>query len=102
MSEINPATTVLDVLNVHKEYPTTPPVHALRGVSFAVAKGELVSVIGPSGSGKSTLLHLMGTLDRPTSGDVIIDGHRVSELSDCDLSSLRAHHIGFVFHEQFH
>jgi putative ABC transport system ATP-binding protein len=96
-----PASTVLDVVNVHKEYPTTPPVHALRGVSFAVAKGELVSVIGPSGSGKSTLLHLMGTLDRPTSGDVIIDGHRVSELSDRDLSSLRAHHIGFVF-QQFH
>jgi len=96
-----PASTVLDVVDVHKTYPTTPPVHALRGVSFAVARGELVSVIGPSGSGKSTLLHLVGTLDRPTSGDIIIDGHRVSELSDRDLSSLRAHHIGFVF-QQFH
>ena len=95
------ATTVLDVVNVHKEYPTTPPVHALRGVSFSIAKGELVSVVGPSGSGKSTLLHLMGTLDRPTSGDIIVAGYRVSELSDRDLSSLRAHHIGFVF-QQFH
>jgi putative ABC transport system ATP-binding protein len=95
------ATTVLDVANVHKTYPTTPPVHALRGVSFSVTKGELVSVVGPSGSGKSTLLHLMGTLDRPTSGDIIVAGHRVSELSDRELSSLRAHHIGFVF-QQFH
>jgi len=101
MSGTVPAPTVLDVVNVHKTYPTTPPVHALRGVSFAVAKGELVSVVGPSGSGKSTLLHLIGTLDRPTSGDIIVAGHRVSELSDRDLSSLRAHHIGFVF-QQFH
>ena len=101
MSESISSTTVLDVVNVHKEYPTTPPVHALRGVSFAVSKGELVSVVGPSGSGKSTLLHLMGTLDRPTSGDVVIAGHRVSQLSDRDRSSLRAHHIGFVF-QQFH
>jgi len=93
--------TVLDVIDVHKEYPVTPPVHALRGVSFTVTEGELVSVVGPSGSGKSTLLHLMGTLDRPTSGDIIVAGHRVSELSDHDLSSMRAHHIGFVF-QQFH
>jgi len=62
---------------------------------------EVSVLVGPSGSGKSTLLHLMGTLDRPTSGDVIVAGHRVSELSDSDLSSLRAHHIGFVF-QQFH
>jgi putative ABC transport system ATP-binding protein len=96
-----PATTVLDVVNVHKTYPTTPPVHALRGVSFSVEKGELVSVVGPSGSGKSTLLHLMGTLDRPTGGDITVAGHRVSELSDREMSSLRAHHIGFVF-QQFH
>jgi putative ABC transport system ATP-binding protein len=93
--------TVLEVVNVTKSYPTTPPVHALRDVSFRVRKGELVSVVGPSGSGKSTLLHLMGTLDRPTSGDIIVAGHRVSGLSDRDLSSLRAHHIGFVF-QQFH
>jgi putative ABC transport system ATP-binding protein len=100
MSEVK-STNVLEVVDVHKEYPTTPPVHALRGVSFSVAEGELVSVVGPSGSGKSTLLHLMGTLDRPTSGDVIVAGHHVSALSDRDLSSLRAHHIGFVF-QQFH
>jgi len=101
LSEPGASTTVLEVVQVHKEYPTTPPVRALRGVSFSVTQGELVSVVGPSGSGKSTLLHLMGTLDRPTTGDVIVAGHRVSELSDRDLSSLRAHHIGFVF-QQFH
>jgi len=92
---------VLDVVHVSKSYPTTPPVHALRDVSFTVTEGELVSVVGPSGSGKSTLLHLMGTLDRPTSGDIIVAGHRVSALSDRELSALRAHHIGFVF-QQFH
>lgn len=101
MNDTSPAPTVLDVIDVRKTYRTVPPVHALRGVSFSVTEGELVSVVGPSGSGKSTLLHLMGTLDRPTSGDIIVAGHRVSELSDRDMSSLRAHHIGFVF-QQFH
>jgi len=93
--------TVLDVQEVHKAYPTTPPVHALRGVTFGVCEGELVSVVGPSGSGESTLLHLMGTLDRPSRGEIVVAGHRVSALSDRDLSALRAHHIGFVF-QQFH
>jgi len=92
---------VLSVENVTKSYPLTPPVHALQGVSFDVAAGELVSVVGPSGSGKSTLLHIMGTLDRPTSGDLSVAGYRVSELSDKELSALRARHIGFVF-QQFH
>ena len=101
MSEAISSTTVLEVVEVHKTFSTIPPVHALRGVHFTVAKAELVSVVGPSGSGKSTLLHLMGTLDRPTSGDIIVAGDRVSELSDRDLSSLRAHHIGFVFQQFF-
>ncbi|MDH5371673.1 MAG: ABC transporter ATP-binding protein [Acidimicrobiia bacterium] len=92
---------VLSLHNVTKEYPTTPVVRALRGVSFEVGRGELVAVVGPSGSGKSTLLHIMGTLDRPTSGEVSVAGYRVSQLSDRDMSSLRAHHIGFVF-QQFH
>ena len=101
MTASTASTTVLEVMDVRKTYPTTPPVHALRGVSFTINQGELVSVVGPSGSGKSTLLHLMGTLDRPTSGDITVAGHRVSELTDRDLSSLRAHHIGFVF-QSFH
>ena len=101
MSDSATASEVLSVENVHKQYPTTPPVHALRGISFKIAESELVSVVGPSGCGKSTLLHLMGTLDRPSSGEVVVAGHRVSDLSDGDLSSIRAHHIGFVF-QQFH
>ena len=100
MSEKN-LPNVLEVIKAFKEYPVMPPVQALRGVSFAVTQGELLAVVGPSGSGKSTLLHLMGTLDRPTSGDVIVAGHKVSDLSDRQLSSLRAHHVGFVF-QQFH
>ncbi len=92
---------VLAVEDVTKSYPLTPPVHALRGVTFDVRAGELVTVVGPSGSGKSTLLHIMGTLDRPTTGDVRVAGHRISDLSDRQLSALRARHIGFVF-QQFH
>ncbi|MFD3913726.1 ABC transporter ATP-binding protein [Streptomyces sp. NPDC058603] len=76
-------------------------VHALREVTASVAAGELVAVVGPSGSGKSTLLNLVGTLDRPTSGQVVIDGHDVARLDDRGLSSLRAHRIGFVF-QHFH
>ncbi len=95
------ASTVLAFDEVVKEYPTTPPVRALDGVSFEVAEGELAAIVGPSGSGKSTLLHIMGTLDRPTSGEVNVAGHPVSQLSDAELSGLRSRHIGFVF-QQFH
>ncbi len=95
------AGVVLSAERVRKEYPSTPPVVALDGVSFEIAPGELVGVVGPSGSGKSTLLHIMGTLDRPTSGDLTVAGHRVSQLTDRQLSSLRARHIGFVFQQFF-
>jgi putative ABC transport system ATP-binding protein len=95
------ADVVLSLHGVTKEYPTTPPVRALRGVDFSVTRGELVGVVGPSGSGKSTLLHIMGTLDRPTAGEVTVAGYNISELSDKDLSALRSRHIGFVF-QQFH
>jgi putative ABC transport system ATP-binding protein len=92
---------VLRLTDVTKVYPGTPPVAALGGVSFEVGRGELVSVVGPSGSGKSTLLHIMGTLDRASSGRVDVVGFDVSQLSDRKLSSLRSRHIGFVF-QQFH
>lgn len=95
------AGVVLSLHGVTKEYPTTPPVRALRGVDFAVTEGELVGVVGPSGSGKSTLLHIMGTLDRPTAGEVTVAGYNLADLSDKDLSALRSRHIGFVF-QQFH
>lgn len=93
--------TVLRLQEVAKVYPGTPPVRALDGVGFEVGHGELVGVVGPSGSGKSTLLHIMGTLDRASSGRVEVAGYDVSRLSDRRLSSLRSRHIGFVF-QQFH
>ena len=96
-----PEDVVLSLHGVTKEYPTTPPVRALRGVDLVVRTGELIGVVGPSGSGKSTLLHIMGTLDRPTAGEVTVAGHAVSTLADKQLSALRSRHIGFVF-QQFH
>lgn len=94
-------TIVLSLQRVVKEYPIVPPVRALAGVDLNVDEGELLAVVGPSGSGKSTMLHIMGTLDRPTSGEVSVAGYKVSELSDAELSGLRARHIGFVF-QAFH
>lgn len=76
-------------------------VRALRGVDLAISSGELVAILGPSGSGKTTLLQIMGTLDRPTSGDVAIDGIDAAAASDDELSALRARRMGFVF-QQFH
>jgi putative ABC transport system ATP-binding protein len=76
-------------------------VTALAGVSLDVAAGELVAIVGPSGSGKSTLLNIIGTLDRPTTGTVLISGRDVATLRDRHLSALRAREIGFVF-QQFH
>ena len=97
MSETN----VLELERVTKTYGTQPPVHALRGVSFTVRSGELVAIVGPSGSGKSTLLHILGTLDRPSSGTVRIDGQDVATLTDRRLAALRARSIGFVFQQFF-
>jgi putative ABC transport system ATP-binding protein len=94
-------TAVLELEDVTKSYPAEPPVIALDGVSFSVGEGELVAIVGPSGSGKSTLLHLMGTLDRPTSGAVRITGLDAAQMSDRELSALRAHRIGFVFQQFF-
>jgi putative ABC transport system ATP-binding protein len=92
----------MDAIRLHgitKSYPGG--VHALRSVDLNVAAGELVAIVGPSGSGKTTMLQIMGTLDRPTSGAVEIDGRDVAAASDAELSGLRAWHIGFVF-QQFH
>jgi putative ABC transport system ATP-binding protein len=92
---------VLELDGVTKRYGEDPPVHALRGVSFSVRRGELVAIVGPSGSGKSTLLHVMGTLERPSSGAVRIAGADAAQLQDRELSRLRAREIGFVFQQFF-
>ena len=92
---------VLELDQVSKMYPGSPPVRALDQVSLAVAAGELTAVVGPSGSGKSTLLHLMGTLDQPTAGAVRVTGLDAARMSDRGLSALRAVRIGFVFQQFF-
>jgi putative ABC transport system ATP-binding protein len=92
---------VLELEGVSKVYPIEPPVTALDRVSFSVGAGELLAIVGPSGSGKSTLLHLVGTLDRPSSGTVRIDGFDVGDLDDSELAALRATRIGFVFQQFF-
>jgi putative ABC transport system ATP-binding protein len=93
--------SVLELDGVTKLYGEQPPVAALGGVSFSVQGGELVAIVGPSGSGKSTLLHIMGTLERPTSGVVRIGGVDAARLDDRELSQLRAREIGFVFQQFF-
>ncbi len=91
--------TALALRDVVKEYPGG--VFALRGVSVEVAAGDEVAVIGPSGSGKTTMLTIMGTLERATSGRVLVAGHGVATASDVELAGLRAYEIGFVF-QRFH
>ena len=90
-------TAVIELRNVVREYPGTPPVQALAGVDLRVDEGELVAIVGSSGSGKSTLLNIMGTLDRPTSGTVEIEGCDVSTLGDSRVTAIRARRIGFIF-----
>jgi putative ABC transport system ATP-binding protein len=90
---------VVELADVGKSYPGG--VTALRSVDMTVDYGELLAIVGPSGSGKSTMLNLIGTLDRPSSGAVRIDGYDVAALTDRQLSALRSRRIGFVF-QQFH
>ena len=101
MTEEEATTTppVMAVRAVTKAYPGG--VQALRKVSLTIDSGELVGIVGPSGSGKSTLLHLMGTLDRPTSGQILLRGHDVATMPDRRLAAVRARWIGFVFQQFF-
>jgi putative ABC transport system ATP-binding protein len=92
---------VLELDDVAKHFPGTPPVRALDTVNLTIIAGELTALMGPSGSGKSTLMNVIGTLDRPTAGEVRIDGVATTSLSDADLAGLRAARVGFVF-QQFH
>jgi putative ABC transport system ATP-binding protein len=95
------STPVLELTDVVKRYPGDPPVTALAGVDLRIEQGELVAVIGPSGSGKTTLLHVMGTLERASSGTMRVAGQDTSRMSDKELSGLRARRLGFVFQQFF-
>ena len=90
----------LVVQNVTKQFPTRDePLTVLSGVSFEVGAGQNVAILGPSGTGKSTLLHILGTLDRPTSGTVLLDDENPFQLDDVQLAAYRNRHIGFVFQD---
>lgn len=88
---------LIEIQNIHKSFGD---LEVLKGINMSVDKGEIVSIIGKSGAGKSTLLQIIGTLDNPDKGKVIIDGIDVSSLNDKKLADFRNHHIGFIF--QFH
>ena len=88
---------MIDITDIHKRFGN---LEVLKGVSLHVNKGEIVSIIGPSGAGKTTLLQIIGTLDRPNSGKVVIDHTDVATLSETQLAAFRNKHIGFIF--QFH
>jgi putative ABC transport system ATP-binding protein len=90
---------VVELVDVVKDYPG--PVQVLRGISVAIERGELAAIVGPSGSGKSTLLHILGTLERPSSGLVRVAGHDASTAPDATVAALRAREIGFVFQQFF-
>lgn len=92
-------TAVIELVDVVRSYPG--PINALDGVDLIIEEGEIAAIIGPSGSGKSTLLNVMGTLDRPTSGSVLIDGIDTRSLSERQLCAVRATRLGFIF-QSFH
>ncbi|MGQ4893685.1 MAG: ABC transporter ATP-binding protein [Candidatus Njordarchaeia archaeon] len=92
---------LLEAIDVHKTYRIGPiEIKALRGVNLTLKQGEFISIVGPSGSGKTTLLNIIGTLDKPTKGIVLIDGKDITKMSESELTRLRRHKIGFIF--QFH
>ena len=96
----NKPATLLTVSELRKTYASGPAaVEVLRGVSFTMRSGESLSLMGPSGSGKSTLLHVLGTLDRPTSGAVTIDGRSPYDLPEAELAAFRNRRVGFVFQD---
>ena len=89
---------VVDAQNVVKTYKMGEvEVQALRGASLKIKRGEVVAIMGPSGSGKTTMMNILGCLDRPTSGEYILDGEPVAKLNDDQLANIRNHKVGFVF-----
>ena len=93
--------SLLEVRNLYKSYGDgSAKVEVLKGIDISVEAGDTIAMVGPSGAGKSTLLHVMGTIDRPTTGEVLFDGEQIFSLSDQPLAAFRNRSIGFVF--QFH
>lgn len=91
---------MLQVTQLNKDYPTrSGPLSVLRAIDLSIQRGEALAVMGPSGSGKSTLLHILGTLDRPTSGSVTLSGNDPFALPEKDLAAFRNRHIGFIFQD---
>jgi putative ABC transport system ATP-binding protein len=89
---------MIDVRNVHKSYRSgSRSVEALRGVSCEIERGRFAFIVGPSGSGKSTLLYLIGALDHPTSGEIIVEGQNLATMSETDQNAYRRDQIGFIF-----
>jgi putative ABC transport system ATP-binding protein len=89
---------LIRIRELHKEFRRGPEViRVLAGLSLDIARGEFVALMGPSGSGKSTLLNLIGGLDRPTRGGIVVDGRDIATLSDGELARWRSQHVGFVF-----
>lgn len=92
---------LLQAIQIEKHYTSGPEtLKVLKGINLNIRTGEILVIMGPSGVGKSTLLHILGTLDKPTFGEVIIDGQRVSDLKESQISAFRNKNVGFVF--QFH
>jgi len=92
---------VVNLIDIERTFPGTPPVRALRDANLEIAANDYLAIVGPSGSGKSTLLHLLGLLDTPTSGSYILDGVDTARLTDIERAGMRAERIGFVF-QAFH
>ena len=88
---------MIEIKNIHKSFGQ---LEVLKGIDLSIKKGEIVSIVGPSGAGKTTLLQIIGTLDKPNEGEVMINDTNISKLSNNKLSDFRNQHIGFVF--QFH
>ncbi|MCF8228986.1 MAG: ATP-binding cassette domain-containing protein, partial [Bacteroidales bacterium] len=89
---------IIEVKNLHKVYDeTSVPVHAVNGIDLKIEEGEFTAIVGPSGSGKTTFLNMLGGLDQPTKGEVIINGTKIHELKSKNLIDFRLQNIGFVF-----
>ena len=91
--------TAIDVKDVWKIYGTSVQIEVLRGVSLSISEAEFIAIIGASGSGKSTLMHVMGCLQKPTRGEIVLDSVNIAELTEDELAEIRGKQIGFVFQQ---